>query len=73
MNPATGTESRHPSAEQRAEELMERTTEQARRVLGRVFGRAREELEDLVADARTLKERDRNTGSDSTGSGHSGT
>jgi phytoene/squalene synthetase len=56
-----------PSAEERAEELMERVTGQASRLIGRVVGRAREELEDLVAEARTLNERDQANGSSSSG------
>jgi hypothetical protein len=55
------------SAEQRAEELMERlVTDGSRlvsdgsRLLGKAFGRVREELEDIVAEAR---ERSRGSGS----------
>jgi hypothetical protein len=45
------------SAEERAEELMQRFTGEASRMIARVVGRAREELEDLVAEARALNER----------------
>jgi hypothetical protein len=58
----------HRSAEERAEALMRRVTAQATRVTGeatrviaRVIGRAREEIEDVVADARALNRRDRQT------------
>jgi hypothetical protein len=47
------------SAEQRAEELMERVVTDGSRVLGKVFGRIREEVEDIVAEARTMHERSR--------------
>ncbi|HWF49388.1 MAG TPA: hypothetical protein VG294_01995 [Solirubrobacteraceae bacterium] len=40
--------------QQRAEELMERFTSDAARVLSRAFGRAREEVEDIVAEARSM-------------------
>ena len=44
------------SAEERAEELMERVANDASRLFSRMVGRAREEIEDVVAEARTLKE-----------------
>lgn len=49
------------SAEQRAEALMERVTADVSRWLGRAVGRAREEMEDLVAEARSLNHRDEDT------------
>ncbi|HWC86395.1 MAG TPA: hypothetical protein VG388_07645 [Solirubrobacteraceae bacterium] len=49
--PATG------DTQRRAEELMERFTSDAARVVSRVFGRAREEFEDIVAEARSLNDR----------------
>jgi vacuolar-type H+-ATPase subunit H len=52
--PKSGHEER--STEERAEEIMQRVTGQATRLIGRAMGRAREELEDLVAEARTLNE-----------------
>lgn len=45
------------SAQERAEELMERVASDASRLLTRFVGRAREEIEDLVADARSLNRR----------------
>jgi hypothetical protein len=42
------------STEERAEEMVERITSNASRWLGHAFGRAREELEDLLAEARSL-------------------
>ena len=47
------------SAEERAEALMERVTKDGSRVVGRVFGRVREEVEDIVAEARTMNDRSR--------------
>lgn len=41
--------------EERAEQFMERVTADASRRLTRFVGRAREEFEDIVAEARTLK------------------
>lgn len=43
-------------AEQRAEELMQRVVSGGSRVIGRVFGRVREEAEDIVAEARAKRE-----------------
>jgi hypothetical protein len=42
--------------EQRAEELMARWSSDASKFLTRFVGRAREEFEDVVAEARTLTE-----------------
>jgi hypothetical protein len=54
------------SAEQRAEQLMERLVSDGSRLvndgsrlLGKVFGRVREEVEDIVAEARTMNEQSR--------------
>ena len=47
------------SAEQRAEELMERLVSDGSRLFGKVFGRVREEVEDIVAEARTMNDRSR--------------
>ncbi len=44
-------------AEERAEELMERVASEGSRVLQRVFGRVREEVEDIVAEGRAMHER----------------
>jgi hypothetical protein len=50
------------SAEERAEELMERIMADGSRLLGKVFGRVREEVEDIVAEARTMHGRSRGSG-----------
>lgn len=42
------------SPEERAEEVMERLAREGSRRLNRFLGRAREEFEDIVAEARTL-------------------
>jgi hypothetical protein len=47
------------SAEERAEELMERVVSDGSRLLGKVFGRVREEVEDIVAEARSMNEQSR--------------
>jgi hypothetical protein len=51
------------SAEERAEELMERVVSDGSRILSKVFGRVREEVEDIVAEARTIHERSRESDS----------
>lgn len=43
--------------EERAEELMRRVSGDVSRFMVRFSGRAREEFEDIVAEARTVKER----------------
>jgi DNA-directed RNA polymerase specialized sigma24 family protein len=43
-------------AEERAEELMQRVTADVSRFLTRFAGRAREEFEDIVAEARTVRD-----------------
>jgi hypothetical protein len=55
---ANGSKDSRP-AEQRAEELMERVVSDGSRLLGKVFGRVREEVEDIVAEARTMHTRSR--------------
>jgi hypothetical protein len=47
------------SAEQRAEDMMERVVADGSRVLGKVFGRVREEVEDIIAEARSMHDRSR--------------
>jgi hypothetical protein len=47
------------SAEQRAEEIVERLSATAVRFARRLVGRAREELEDIVAEAQSLRRGDR--------------
>lgn len=61
---STGTGSRRDprAAEERAEALMERVFSDGSRMLGKVFGRVREEVEDIVAEARTRHERSREAG-----------
>jgi phage shock protein A len=46
-------------AEQRAEELMERVVSDGSRIARKVFGRVREEVEDIVAEARAMNDRSR--------------
>jgi hypothetical protein len=43
------------SAEERAEEIVERVSAQVVQFTRRLVGRAREELEDIVAEAQTLR------------------
>lgn len=45
------------TAEERAEEAMERVARDVSRFMIRWAGRAREELEDIVAEARTVRRR----------------
>ncbi len=62
MSPAARNGTGDPrSAEERAEDLMERVVKDGSRVLGRMFGRAREEVEDMVAEARAMHERSQST------------
>jgi hypothetical protein len=46
------------SAEERAEALMERVTSRTSRFVTRALGRTREELEDMLAEARTISRGD---------------
>ena len=62
MSTGTGSRKDRPAAEQRAEELMERVFSDGSRIVGKMFGRVREEVEDIVAEARTLHERSRGPG-----------
>jgi hypothetical protein len=61
---SSGTDSRRDPrpADERAEELMERWFSDGSRILGKVVGRVREEVEDIVAEARTIHERSRGPG-----------
>lgn len=61
---STGSDSpaRERPAEERAEELMERFVSDASRVVRRVLGRSREELEDIVAEAKEIHQRGRTAG-----------
>ena len=47
------------SAEERAEDMMERMVNDGSRVLRRLWGRVREEAEDIVAEARSRTDRPR--------------
>lgn len=62
MSASSGGDADPRPPHERAEEMMERFSRQASRTIRRAVGRAREELEDLVAEARTLNERDREAG-----------
>lgn len=59
MSPSGNSGSRQDSAEKRAEELVERVVSDGTRLVTRVAGRIREEVEDIVAEARTRNERSR--------------
>ena len=48
-----------PPAEQRAEEIVEQVSEQVTRFARRVFARAREEVEDIVAEAQSIRRGER--------------
>jgi hypothetical protein len=56
MSAGPGSDEDQRSAEERAEALMQRVAAQTTRTVIRVVGRAREELEDIIAEARTLNE-----------------
>jgi hypothetical protein len=56
MSAGRASDDEQPSAEQRAEALMQRLAAQTTRTVTRVVGRAREELEDILAEARTMNE-----------------
>ena len=49
-------------AEERAEEIVERVSGTAVRFARRVVARAREEVEDIVAEGQTIRRRDRRGG-----------
>jgi DNA-directed RNA polymerase specialized sigma24 family protein len=60
MTPSNGDGAQHSEErplEERAEELMRRLSGDVSRFLVRFSGRAREEIEDVVAEARTVKDR----------------
>lgn len=54
-NAATGTARDTRSPEERAEQLMEQWTQRAARAATRAIGRAREEVEDIVAEAQSVR------------------
>jgi hypothetical protein len=53
MSSGNGSPSKPRSAEARAEELVERVVTDGSRWISRVAGRVREEIEDIVAEAKT--------------------
>jgi hypothetical protein len=53
---AGGTAHDRRSAEERAEELMERVATDASRIFSRVLGRTREELDDIWAEAVSMRD-----------------
>ena len=50
------------SADERAEEIVERVSEQVTQFARRLVGRAREEVEDIVAEAQSIRRGDRPRG-----------
>ena len=56
---SSGKSNDNRSAEERAEELMQRVFSNGSRWLGKAVGRVREEVEDIVAEAKTMQERSR--------------
>ena len=48
-----------PPAEQRAEEIVELVSEQVTRFARRILARAREEVEDIVAEAQSIRRGER--------------
>ncbi|MBV9194121.1 MAG: hypothetical protein JO168_08235 [Solirubrobacterales bacterium] len=59
MSTGTTSGADHASAEERAEELMERIFSEGSRRLGKLFGRIREEVEDIVAEGRVIHDQSR--------------
>ena len=57
MSPSGNSSSGRDPAEKRAEELVERLVNDGSRLVTKVAGRIREEVEDIVAEARTRHER----------------
>jgi hypothetical protein len=53
MSSGNGSSSRSQSAERRAEEIVERVVTDGSRWIKRVAGLVREEVEDIVAEAKT--------------------
>ncbi len=58
-NATAGTGRDTRSSEERAEQLMEQWTQRASRAATRAIGRAREEIEDIVAEAQTVRRGER--------------
>jgi hypothetical protein len=48
--------------EERAEEIVERVSQEVTRFARRLVGRTREELEDIVAEAQSIRRGDRRSG-----------
>jgi len=68
VNGNGGSSADQRSAEERAEDLMARVTADASKFLTQFAGRAREEIEDLVAEARSVSNRwERQSGRGSAG------
>ncbi len=61
MSAGRNSDSRQDPAEKRAEELVERLVRDGSRLVNSVAGRVREEVEDIVAEARTRSRRPRDT------------
>jgi hypothetical protein len=57
-----GTEGSDRAVGERAEEIVERVSGQVGRFVRRVVGRAREEVEDIVAEGQTIRRGDRRAG-----------
>jgi DNA-directed RNA polymerase specialized sigma24 family protein len=57
-----GTQGGDRAVGERAEEIVERVSGQVARFARRVVGRAREEVEDIVAEGQTIRRRDRRGG-----------
>jgi DNA-directed RNA polymerase specialized sigma24 family protein len=53
MSSGNSSSSRSRSAEERAEEIVERVVTDGSRWIRRIAGRVREEVEDIVAEAKT--------------------
>lgn len=57
-----GGEGTERAVQERAEEIVERVSGQVARFARRVVGRAREEVEDIVAEGQTIRRGDRRPG-----------
>ena len=63
MSSGNGSSSRSQSAERRAEEIVERVVTDGSRWIKRVAGLVREEVEDIVAEAKARDQSSRTSGS----------
>ena len=59
MSSGNSSSSRSQSAEERAEEIVERVVTDGSRWIKRIAGRVREEVEDIVAEAKTRSQSSR--------------